>query len=125
MNTADLIAIGCAAVAAPSVCYFIYCTESLQRLRAQFIQPKPPMMQCDNCGCEFPSHPQATVEMHLKLRGDDAPPEVVAQIQRNTGMSDADAARLVAGEDVVLYKLACQRCQLRMFLLNLREGRPA
>lgn len=85
---------------------------------------KPVNMQCDNCGETFPAHPQATVEMHLKLRGDDAPPEVVEKIQRNTGMSDDDAARLRAGDDVVLYKLACQRCQLRMFLLNIREGRP-
>lgn len=121
MSTADLIAIGCAVVAAPATYYFVYCTKSLQRLRAQF--SKPVTMTCDNCGCEFPSHPQATVEMHMKLRGNDAPPEVVAKIQRNTGMSDDDAVRLVAGEDVVLYKLACQRCQLRMFLLNVREGR--
>lgn len=84
---------------------------------------KPVTMTCDNCGESFPAHPQATVEMHLKLRGDDAPPGVVAKIQRNTGMSDDDAARLRAGEDVVLYKLACQRCRLRMFLLNIREGR--
>lgn len=95
----------------------------LAKLKGLFF--KPVTMQCDNCGETFPAHPQATVEMHLKLRGDDAPPpEVVAQIQRNTGMSDADAARLVAGEDVVLYKLACAKCQLRMFLMSIREGRP-
>lgn len=122
MNTADLIAIGCAAVAAPAIFYFVYCTKSLQRLRAQF--SKPVTMQCDNCGETFPAHPQATVEMHMMLRGDDAPPQVVAQIQRNTGINNADAARLRAGEDVVLYKLACRRCQLRILLLNLREGRP-
>ena len=85
---------------------------------------KPVTMQCDNCGETFPAHPQATVEMHMMLRGDDAPPEVVAKIQRDFGMSDADAARLRAGEDVVLYKLACAKCQLRMFLLNIMEGRP-
>lgn len=88
------------------------------------LSSNPVIMTCDNCGESFQAHPQATVEMHLKLRGDDAPPpEVVAKIQRNTGMGDDDAARLRAGEDVVLYKLACQRCQLRMFLLNIREGR--
>ena len=95
----------------------------LAKLKGLFVKPVP--MTCDNCGVEFPPHPQATVEMHLKLRGpsEDVPPAILANISRQAGLSDADAARLAAGEDVVVYKLCCQRCQLRMFLLNIREGR--
>ena len=123
MNTADWIAIGCLSVAVPAVFFNVYCTKQLKRLRALFVKPVP--MTCDNCGVEFPPHPQATVEMHLKLRGpDDVPADVIKDIMSRTGMTHPEMGSLLAGEEVVLYKLCCQRCQLRMFLLNIREGRP-